>query len=214
MKQSAKIQLMILALLLTMALGASTVDAQVNTNTSIDGIEQRNSSNVQASGSYTQNIIGQGQGSFNQGSIPTYERAGSVQCAVSSLSADAFALNNDASIGAFRVGVSIPLTFGRCRRAFDDEMAVIKYGLHVAKIEQAKQNILFQTKMADVCMGLHQAGIVIVKTSPLYQACLDFQPAALTHDNPHPAEPYIEGYGKPSAHKHERHEEIQEINIW
>ena len=81
-------------------------------STTIDGINQRNQSAVTSSGSYTQNVIGQGSGNFDQGSIPTYERKGDVQCAVSSMSADAFALNNDASIGAFRLGISVPLTFG------------------------------------------------------------------------------------------------------
>ena len=190
-------------LLLLIFAGHVTAQVSTNTNTEIAGIEQRNASQVNASGSYTQNIIGQGSGNFDQGSIPTYERKGDVQCAVSSMSADAFALNNDASIGAFRLGISVPLTFGRCRDAFDDEVAVTRYKLHVAKVEQRKQDILFNVKLAEVCMGLHQAGIVIDKTNPLYVQCRQYMPSELKHGKPHPAEPNILGFGKPSAHAEE-----------
>ena len=192
----------LLATILVLAVNAQA-QVSTNTNTEIAGIEQRNASQVNASGSYTQNIIGQGSGNFDQGSIPTYERKGDVQCAVSSMSADAFALNNDASIGAFRLGISVPLTFGRCRDAFDDEVAVTRYKLHVAKVEQRKQDILFNVKLAEVCMGLHQAGIVIDKTNPLYVQCRQYMPSELKHGKPHPAEPNILGFGKPSAHAEE-----------
>ena len=214
MKESTAINIMILSLLAMIAMNLSLqANAQdTNNTTNIDGIEQRNESTVSSTGSYTQNVIG--GGNFNQGSIPTYNRKGDVQCAVPSMSADAYALNNDASAGAFRVGITYPLGGDRCQSAFDDEVAVTLYKLHVLKVEQHKQDVLFQQQMSTVCLGLHQAGIVIDKSNVLYEACLQFQPAEIKHGQPHPEEPRINGFGKPSAHKHERHEEIQEIDIW
>lgn len=207
MKYLPKILSAFIFVSIALLLGARA-EAQVSTstNTEIAGIEQRNASQVNASGSYTQNIIGQGSGNFDQGTMPTYERKGDVQCAISSMSADAFALNNDASIGAFRLGVTVPLFTGRCKSAFDDEVAVTRYQLHVAKVEQRKQDILFNVKMAEVCMGLHKANIVIDKTNPLYTHCVQFMPSNLIHGKPHAAEPNIIGFGKPSAH-------IEEIDL-
>jgi len=213
MKTESIVIVMIMALLAFLAIGSTWVNAQdTNNTTQIDGIRQSNQSAVSSTGSYTQNVIG--GGNFNQGSIPTYNRKGDVQCATPSMSADAYALNNDASAGAYRVGITIPLFTGKCESAFDDEVAVTLYKLHVLRVEQNKQDILFQQQMSSVCLGLHQAGIVINKSNVLYEACLQFQPAEIKHGQPHPENPYIKGFGKPAAHKHEREKEIQEINIW
>ena len=214
MKETTFINIMILSLLAMIAMNLSlSARAQDTANTTnIDGIRQSNQSAVSSTGSYTQNVIG--GGNFNQGSIPTYNRKGDVQCATPSMSADAYALNNDASAGAYRVGITIPLFTGKCESAFDDEVAVTLYKLHVLRVEQNKQDILFQQQMSSVCLGLHQAGIVINKSNVLYEACLQFQPAEIKHGQPHPENPYIKGFGKPAAHKHEREKEIQEIDIW
>jgi len=211
MKESTAINIMILALLAMIAINFSlSANAQDTANTTnIDGIEQRNQSSVTSTGSYTQNNVG--GPNFGQGTIPTYNRKGDVQCATPSMSADAFALNNDASIGSFRLGVTIPLFTSKCESAFDDEVAVTLYRLHVLKVEQSKKDILFQQQMSKVCMGLHQVGIVINKSNVLYEACQQFQPAQLSHGDPHPEDPYISGFGKPAAHQHERAEMKIEI---
>jgi hypothetical protein len=174
------------------------------TSVNVDGLQQQNDSTITSNGSYNQYNLGGGGNNFGSSGFPTYDRIGDVQCAVSTFSAKAYGIQRHLSQGALQLGVTVPLTFGRCRSAQDDQVALMQFNLHQKQIEQHKQDILFQSKMLQVCSGLHTMGYVITVDNPLYQACLAFQPSELRHSAAHAEEPLLMGFGKPSAHEEER----------
>jgi hypothetical protein len=198
---------------------------QANDSTSSDaasdsaGTTQSNSGQVTSTGSFSQYNLGGGGNNFGQNDIPTYDRIGRVQCAVSTASAKVYGLQRHLSQGALQVGVTIPLTFGRCRSAMDDEVALMRHELHVATVEQEKKDqlfvmkqeqvafdshkkaVLFEAQMADICATLH-GKVLLANDIVLSQMCALYQP--IDKDHGHSDDPIRDGFTKPAQHHHER----------
>lgn len=196
--------LVVISFLITAFLFNFAYAEQAVTTLEVGGVAQSNAGTVTSQGSYNQYNLGGGGNNFGSGEFPTYDRIGDVSCSVSTLTAKAYGLSRHLNQGAMQLGVTVPLTFGRCRSAQDDQIALMQFNLHQKTVEQHKQDILFQSKMLTVCAGLHTMGYVITVENPLYLSCLAFQPAKLNHVLKHAGEPMIIGYGKPSAHQSER----------
>ena len=197
----------IILMLALMAVIGTTQAEQ--TNVVIDGVEQRNEGTVNSTGAFNQYNLGGGGQNFGGQDIPVYQRKGDVSCAVATFSAKAYGIQRHLNQGALQLGVNIPLTGRRCLNAFDDAVEATIYDLHVKRVEQRKQDVLFQVKMANVCMGLHQADVILAIDNPLFEACQDFQPSEVKHGKPHAKDPLILGFGKPSAHEQERLEHLE-----
>ena len=187
---------------------AGTVQAE-QTTVIVDGVEQSNQGSVNSTGAFNQYNLGGGGQNFGGQDIPVYQRKGDVSCAVATFSAKAYGIQRHLSQGALQVGVNIPLTGRRCLNAFDDAVEATIYELHVKKVEQRKQDVLFQTKMFDVCRGMHLAGYVVAIDNPLFEACQQFQPSEANHGPKHAKDPQVLGFGKPSAHEQERLEHLE-----
>lgn len=203
------------------AIMSMQVQAEESTNsaTESEGATQSNTGSVTSQGSYTQYNLGGGGNNFGQNDIPTYDRIGRVQCAVSTASAKVYGLQRHLSQGALQIGVTVPLTFGRCRSAMDDEVALMKHELHVAVVEQEKKNklftmkqeqvafdshkkeVLFQAQMADICGTLHTK-VLLANDIALSKMCGLYQP--IDKDHGHTDDPILEGFRKPAPHYHER----------
>lgn len=180
---------------------------------------QKNSGQVTSTGSYNQYNLGGSGNNFGTNDIPTYDRIGRVQCAVSTASAKVYGLQRHLSQGALQIGVTVPLTFGRCRSAMDDEVALMRHELHVAKIEQGKKDVLFfmkqeqvefdshkkevlfEAQMADICSVLH-AKVLLNDDISLSKMCALYQPIDKNHK--HSDDPRLDGFTKPAQHHHER----------
>lgn len=208
--------LFIAAIILSMQVQA---EESTSSESTADGATQNNSGQVTSSGSFTQYNLGGGGNNFGQNDIPTYDRIGRVQCAVSTASAKVYGLQRHLSQGALQLGVTVPLTFGRCRSAMDDEVALMRHELHVATIEQEKKNqlfiwkqeqvafdshkkeVLFEAQMADICAALH-AKVLLASDIALSQMCALYQPIDKNHG--HTDDPIRDGFKKPAQHHHER----------
>ena len=189
------------------------------TNVVVDGLSQQNSGQVTSQGSYNQYNLGGGGNNFSSGDFPVYQRKGDVQCPTATFSMKAYGLQRHMNQGAIQAGITVPLTGRRCLNAFDDEVAVTQYELHVAKIEQDKRDQLFlaqvkkdavtayqreidfAAKMAGVCGQLHQS-VLIASNTALSDMCTMYMP--IDTDHGHGEEPHNDGFTKPASHKHER----------
>ena len=196
----------ILMLSLMAVVGATQAE---QTTVIVDGVEQSNQGSVNSTGAFNQYNLGGGGQNFGGQDIPVYQRKGDVSCAVATFSAKAYGIQRHLNQGALQVGVNIPLTGRRCLNAFDDAVEATIYELHVKKVEQRKQDVLFQTKMFDVCRGMHLAGYVVAIDNPLFEACQQFQPSEANHGPKHAKDPQVLGFGKPSAHEQERLEHLE-----
>lgn len=204
-------------------LSMQTIQAEDSTSSDAasdsTGTTQTNSGQVTSTGSFSQYNLGGGGNNFGQNDIPTYDRIGRVQCAVSTASAKVYGLQRHLSQGALQLGVTVPLTFGRCRSAMDDEVALMRHELHVATVEQEKKNklfvmkqeqvafdshkkeVLFEAQMADICAALH-AKVLLASDIALSEMCALYQPIDRNHG--HADDPIRDGFKKPAQHHHER----------
>jgi len=206
--------LIIMSIALFMLLFNYEAKAQdVTTNVVVDGLSQQNSGQVTSQGSYNQYNLGGGGNNFSSGDFPVYQRKGDVQCPTATFSMKAYGLQRHLNQGAVQAGITIPLTGRRCLNAFDDEVAVTQYELHVAKIEQDKRDqlfvaqvekdavvahekeVLFQAKMAGVCATLHTTTL-INENIALSQMCNDYMPIDANHG--HSDDPHHNGFVKPA----------------
>jgi len=194
-------------------------DQGTTTNVVVDGLSQQNSGQVTSQGSYNQYNLGGGGNNFSSGDFPVYQRKGDVQCPTATFSMKAYGLQRHLNQGAVQAGITVPLTGRRCLNAFDDEVAVTQYELHVAKIEQDKRDQLFlaqvekdriaayerqinfEVQMAQTCSALH--GTTLISSNiALSDMCTMFMP--IDTDHSHGEEPHYDGFRKPASHEHER----------
>lgn len=132
-----------------------------------DTNSQQNNSNSSSYGSLANYQINSNSEAFHQ--------VGRARCAAPTVDAGIAGpkgLGNDSTA---YMEVNFPLGGGTCKEAQDQELSLMKYDLHVAQVEQRKKDILFQTKMAQVCIALH-ATTLIQENNPLAKECSQFEP--------------------------------------
>ena len=123
--------------------------------------------------------------SYSSGSLSNYQinsnsearhRVGDAVCATPSLDVGiAGRSNNLDDSGMVYAAVNIPFGGSVCEDAQAATLGAMQYDLHVQQVEQNKRDILFQNKMAQVCLSLY-GKLSIEQGNVLREACNDFTP--------------------------------------
>jgi len=115
----------------------------------------------------------------NNGSDIAYNKIGDVSCAAPQLTSGL--ADREGGEGAmFYVGVQVPLGGSTCKSAHKQRLSRMEYDMHVAIVEQNKRDIIFQEKMAKVCVELHHI-VTVDEMNLLAIECSSFEP---THGHP------------------------------
>ena len=123
--------------------------------------------------------------SYSSGSLSNYQinsnsearhRVGDAVCAAPSLDVGiAGRSNNLDDTGMVYAAINIPFGGSVCEDAQAATLGAMQYDLHVQQVEQRKRDVLFQNKMANVCVALHRT-VAIDERNILWDECKDFMP--------------------------------------
>lgn len=107
-------------------------------------------------------------------------RIGDVDCSAPAVDMGITGPRSLSSRSMAYIAFNYPLGGSVCRDAQRQRLTAMKYNLVVAKIEQNKKDIIFQERMATVCIALHKT-VMLDPDSVLYKECSVFEP---THGHP------------------------------
>ncbi len=123
--------------------------------------------------------------SYSSGSLSNYQinsnsearhRVGDAVCAAPSLDVGISGRSNNLDdSGMVYMAVNIPFGGSVCEDAQAATLSAMNYDLHVKQVEQNKRDILFENKMANVCVALHRT-VKIDRSNPLWEVCNNFTP--------------------------------------
>ena len=162
MKKQAIKMVALAALVPSLALADGSFGGDTSSNS------QMNESNSYASGSNSNYQINSNSQARNQ--------VGSVVCAAPSLDMGiAGRSNNLDDTGMVFMTVNIPFNGSICEDAQNATLMSMRHQLRMDEEEQYKRNVLFQNKMAQVCLSL-LGRLSIAEGNILREECRDFTP--------------------------------------
>ncbi len=143
-----------------------------------------------ADGDASSNSQNNESNSYSSGSLSNYQinsnsearhRVGSATCAAPSLDVGISGRSNDIDdTGMVYAAVNIPFGGSICEDAQQAELIGMQYDLQVQQEEHRKMNVLFQNKMAQVCVALEQTTYV-ADGNILAAECKDFRMKRHSH---------------------------------
>ncbi len=122
---------------------------------------------------------------YSSGSNSTYQinnngearnRIGDVVCAAPSLDMGISGRSNNLDdTGMVYAAFNLPLGGSVCKDAQKAALIGMQDQMHRDRVEGRKMNLLFQNKMAQVCLKLHRV-VEINPANPLWEECQSFTP--------------------------------------
>ena len=123
-------------------------------------------------------------GSYSSGTLANYQvnnnndtrhRVGNAVCAAPSMDIGMAGRPDDGDTAMVYAAFTYPFGGSTCEDAQKAELIGMEYDIQTKQIEQNKRDILFQNKMASVCVALSKS-VIIDESNLLWEECKDFTP--------------------------------------